>query len=337
MRSVGIAVTLSVVALVSVCLLLVGTGAEGEESASWSSRSLLSLGPIRSGKKDLHRHGRVEYRYQQVNCEGTTTATGTVPTVTTVPQTTQTTQTAPTQTTQTVATQTTVPTTTTTTVTTVPATTVLPTTVTTTPPGGCNPPCTPSSDLCFPNVCVSLDNLPSICKVLPVVCNDHNGCTVDSCFAGVCSYTYNASIPGCSCEGFNCPTNACAPSVCQIGSAPGQSGPFCLSLPGVVCNDNNNCTDDSCVLDLFNSSVANCSYVFNATLCPAAVGGLEAGQIAGIVIGAVAAAAIAAAIAAWARRKPSVAPASSTTTTTPLATASPLYSEPINAGVMPAV
>jgi hypothetical protein len=108
-------------------------------------------------------------------------------------------------------------------------------------------------------------------------------------------------------------------------------------LPGRDCNDFNNCTDDVCTFDPFNVSITNCSNVFNATLCPAIAGGLEAGQIAGIVIGAVAAAAIAALLAAWARNNPNASPSSVGATTTPLATASPLYAEPVNAGVMPAV
>lgn len=83
----------------------------------------------------------------------------------------------------------------------------------------------------------------------------------------------------------------------------------------------------------------NCTYTFNATLpgCAFVPGGLTGGQIAGIVIGAVAAAAIAALLAAWARRKPSAAPGSTSAATTPLATTSPLYADPVNAGVMPAL
>ena len=183
MRSLGaFAVMLGVVALLSVVLMLASSGAETEtEGEGWSSRALLALGPIRPEKKGLHRHGRVEYRYQLAECTETTG-----PTVTSTGTTTGTTVTS--------TSTTTAPTTTSTTTTTTTSTTTQ-TTTTTRPP--CPITCEPTTDLCFPIVCITNDQL-SACVVLPVVCQDNNNCTVDMCVNGTCVYTTNSSLPGCA-------------------------------------------------------------------------------------------------------------------------------------------
>ncbi len=69
------------------------------------------------------------------------------------------------------------------------------------------------------------------CDPIPVVCNDNNACTNDSCFN-------NVGTAQCIFTPFLCPQpDPCSPQTCSSGS--------CIIQP-VQCNDNNLCTTDTC-------------------------------------------------------------------------------------------
>jgi cobalt-zinc-cadmium resistance protein CzcA len=81
----------------------------------------------------------------------------------------------------------------------------------------------------------------------PLVCNDGNGCTDDTCDAGKgCVYTPNAA----ACEDGN---------VCTQGDKCG--GGSCVPGPQITCNDKNACTDDSC------SPTNGCVFLPNVNPC----------------------------------------------------------------------
>lgn len=89
--------------------------------------------------------------------------------------------------------------------------------------------CTDSSkcttvDTCSNGTCVG---------IVPLVCNDNNECTDDTCLpASGCSYT-NDNTNSCT-DNNKCTTvDTCTAGVC-VGSSP------------LACNDNNQCTDDTC-------------------------------------------------------------------------------------------
>src|SRR5260221_280284 len=66
----------------------------------------------------------------------------------------------------------------------------------------------------------------------PILCNDSNPCTTDTCNSGTgCVFTNNNSN-SCS-DG-----NACTTDSCLNGA--------CVGTPSFVCNDQNACTDDAC-------------------------------------------------------------------------------------------
>jgi cysteine-rich repeat protein len=81
----------------------------------------------------------------------------------------------------------------------------------------------------------------------PLVCNDSNVCTTDSCnpLSG-CVYTPNTA----PCNDGNACTTA---DTCSGGS--------CVGGPALVCNDSNLCTDDSC------NPASGCVYVNNTAPC----------------------------------------------------------------------
>jgi len=111
-----------------------------------------------------------------------------------------------------------------------------------------------------------------------------------------------------------------------------------------VCNDGNPCTDNYCLegnqtipgdcnFTFFgNYTCANC---FNPNIPGCVPGGLGPGQIVGIAVGAAAAAAIAITVAAWGRSGGAPAPGAAGAGQTPVANTSPIYRDPVNAGVMP--
>ena len=81
----------------------------------------------------------------------------------------------------------------------------------------------------------------------PVVCDDSNVCTNDSCDSGVgCVYTVNSA----PCDDGNECTQA---DTCQGGK--------CVVSDPVVCDDSNVCTDDSC------DSESGCVYTANSAPC----------------------------------------------------------------------
>ncbi|MBI3834345.1 MAG: hypothetical protein HY287_08460 [Planctomycetes bacterium] len=81
----------------------------------------------------------------------------------------------------------------------------------------------------------------------PLVCNDNNGCTDDTCNPATgCVYTDNSA----SCDDGNaCTTN----DTCAFGS--------CVGGPPLDCNDGNICTDDSC------NPASGCVHVNNVAPC----------------------------------------------------------------------
>src|SRR5439155_1632826 len=96
------------------------------------------------------------------------------------------------------------------------------------------------------NACTTGDHCSSgSCVGTPVLCNDNNSCTDDSCNpgTGMCVYVNNDANT-CS-DGNACTTG----DHCSSGT--------CVGTP-VVCNDGNSCTDDSC-----NPGTGMCVYVNN--------------------------------------------------------------------------
>jgi len=323
MRSLGAAVMLGGVALMGV-LLLVFSGGEAStaaETVAWTGRSLLALAPIRPQKsRGSHRHGKVEYRYQNVDCDSGVSTTTTTTTVTTTTEAPATTTTEATNTTTMIDT---------TTETTLTESTTSTESTTTSP---CVT-CPPTTDLCNPWVCIRDDQQEFRCVQIPVECNDGNDCTSDKCVNGTCMYTLEPERPGCNCTTKDCMSTPCDPMFC-VETA---TGPECMGIPP-VCNDQNNCTDDTC-METIDGGV-NCTFTYNSSLpgCENLPGGgLSGGAIAGIAIAAVAAVAIAALIAFWARKNPNAGAGTASAATTAAAQTSPLYSDPVNAGVMPAM
>ena len=83
------------------------------------------------------------------------------------------------------------------------------------------------------------------------------------------------------------------------------------------------------------SHASQCANCFNDAIPGCSGGGLGPGQIVGITVGAATAAAIAMAVAAYARKSGGAAAGSSGAGQTPVANTSPIYRDPVNAGVMP--
>ena len=121
-----------------------------------------------------------------------------------------------------------------------------PTGCTHTPQAGCcnldTPDCD-STDQCRTNTrCVD-----HACVSDPVVCNDHNPCTDDSCNpASGCTFVPNNN----SCDDGNACTTADA-----------CSGGTCVGGPAPNCNDGNVCTDDSC------DAQTGCVHTNNTAAC----------------------------------------------------------------------
>lgn len=98
------------------------------------------------------------------------------------------------------------------------------------------------------NACTSGDTCAgSACNGTPVICNDHDVCTNDSCNPATgCVFTHNTA----SCDdGDACTTaDACSSGVC-IGGQPRD------------CNDQNQCTTDSCnpATGCVNTPISGCS------------------------------------------------------------------------------
>jgi cysteine-rich repeat protein len=105
-----------------------------------------------------------------------------------------------------------------------------------------------------------------------LACDDGNACTVaDKCKAGTCQST---AAPDCD-DGNVCTTDKCSPvqgCLHTLNTAPCDDGNFCtlkdqcqlgqcVGAQPAVCNDNNPCTDDSCVPEsgcIFKTNQAAC-------------------------------------------------------------------------------
>ena len=98
------------------------------------------------------------------------------------------------------------------------------------------------------NVCTTKDacNLGKCVGASPLVCDDGNPCTDDSC----------NGVSGCVFVNNDAPCND--DSLCTDGEE--CSSGWCVGIP-VVCNDNNLCTDDSCAPD------QGCTFDHNAAPC----------------------------------------------------------------------
>ena len=89
--------------------------------------------------------------------------------------------------------------------------------------------CPPAADLCVPFDCVG-----GVCLPVPIVCDDQDACTIDSCDAGVCIAIFD---DGGACDD----SDDCT------------SGDMCSQLFGgcggavVHCNDDDPCTSDGCL------------------------------------------------------------------------------------------
>ena len=122
-------------------------------------------------------------------------------------------------------------------------------------------------DSCDPAVgCVFRDNT--------VACDDHNRCTTDSCNpSSGCDHTNNtvpcsdnnACTVGDACGGGQCQSGA--PAVCNDGSVCTQDscdpvlGCVFTNVTAVLCNDNNVCTDDAC------NPASGCFHTNNTASC----------------------------------------------------------------------
>jgi hypothetical protein len=97
-------------------------------------------------------------------------------------------------------------------------------------------------DACTPGVCVPATG----CAVgSPINCDDNNPCTTDSCNKATgCVHT--AISTGCCQGGVLCPSadKCTATSSCSTPNTPTTG--TCVAGPGLTCDDNNSCTDDSC-------------------------------------------------------------------------------------------
>jgi hypothetical protein len=100
------------------------------------------------------------------------------------------------------------------------------------------------------NPCTASDACTSsgACNGTAVVCNDSNGCTLDSCSNGACVYKPNPGLP-CS-DGNACTAqDACSSAGSCVGNA-------------VNCDDGKACTDDSC-----DSATGACKHGNNVAPC----------------------------------------------------------------------
>jgi len=101
----------------------------------------------------------------------------------------------------------------------------------------------PAGDACFTARCDPATG----CKLDPIVCDDNNACTIDTC---------NNRTGACVFEPVECNSNdLCVPSVCN-----NQTG-NCEAQP-LVCDDSVGCTIDTC-----NSTTGQCQYTPSDVIC----------------------------------------------------------------------
>eukprot|EP01113_Clastostelium_recurvatum_P002585 TRINITY_DN1108_c0_g1_i1.p1 TRINITY_DN1108_c0_g1~~TRINITY_DN1108_c0_g1_i1.p1 ORF type:complete len:1586 (-),score=287.00 TRINITY_DN1108_c0_g1_i1:35-4792(-) len=106
-----------------------------------------------------------------------------------------------------------------------------------------------TTDYCRPQMCTA----PGVCSEVPVVCDDANACTDDTCqVLGVWNTTCSYTQHDCAAE-LGRSSSPCFPVKCNT-----RSGCF---VDEITCNDNRGCTLDSCVEG---SSSYECAY---APLC----------------------------------------------------------------------
>jgi hypothetical protein len=91
-------------------------------------------------------------------------------------------------------------------------------------------------------------------------CDDHNPCTVDSCFGGVCSNVLSRTI--CD-DGLKCTTDSCVPQTDAQGT-PLPDTYICKNIfEPTNCGKLPSCQTALC------SPTEDCAVVFNDDLCPA--------------------------------------------------------------------
>ncbi len=143
-------------------------------------------------------------------------------------------------------------------------------------PSGCDDgnPCT--SDTCTAGACVHGYVEGAGCCTSDVdaliKCDDANPCTLESCVNSQCAHS--APKNGCCVSNADCTGgNYCLTAICDTAQPQGDhflctyepSNPDCTECSGVFgdCNDNNNCTVDTCQLKpnmCFNTPIANCCF-----------------------------------------------------------------------------